>query len=104
MCRCGTAFALYVADPPRTGIPAFSGILDVLAPAMLVMVSCDIATGARDIGIARRFGYKLEKLTLVDCFPRTSHVEWVAVLVESEPDAGANGPATHDPATQSGAS
>lgn len=71
-----------VADPPRTGIPRFSGILDVIAPAVIVLVSCDLATGARDLAIARGYGYELQELVPLDCFPRTSHVEWVATLVE----------------------
>lgn len=71
-----------VADPPRTGIPRFHGILELIEPSVIVLVSCDIATGARDLGLAREYGYKLDSLTLLDCFERTSHLEWVAVLVE----------------------
>jgi 23S rRNA (uracil1939-C5)-methyltransferase len=71
-----------VADPPRTGIPRFHGILDLIEPSTIVLVSCDIATGARDLAVAKEYGYTLESLTLLDCFERTSHLEWVAVLTE----------------------
>jgi len=72
--------ALVVVDPPRTGVKDLAGLLRHLTPARLVMVSCDVATGARDLGIARAHGYVLRSLVPIDAFPRTSHVEWVACL------------------------
>lgn len=69
-----------VADPPRTGIPGFAAILSRFRAARLVLVSCDPATGARDLAIARAAGYVVQWLEPIDAFPRTSHVEWVANL------------------------
>lgn len=69
-----------VADPPRTGIPGFAQLLARARPRRLVLVSCDPATGARDIAAALGRGYTLDRLTPIDAFPRTSHVEWVARL------------------------
>lgn len=79
-------FDVVVADPPRTGIPGFAQLLDAVGrtgprPPVWVMVSCDVATGARDIAVAQKKGYVLERLVPIDAFPRTSHVEWVARLV-----------------------
>lgn len=70
-----------ILDPPRTGATARSidGIA-ALGPARVVYVSCDPATQARD---ARRFadhGFVLKELQPLDMFPRTMHVETVAVL------------------------
>lgn len=70
-----------ILDPPRTGVTARSidGIA-ALDPARVVYVSCDPATQARD---ARRFadhGFVLKELQPLDMFPRTMHVETVAVL------------------------
>ncbi len=73
-------FDVLVADPPRTGIDGFGSILDVLSVRRLVLVSCDPATGARDLRAALERGYALRWLTPIDAFPRTSHVEWVAAL------------------------
>ncbi len=73
---------LLVADPPRTGIPGFDALLERARPGRLVLVSCDPATGARDLAAAVRRGYALESLVPIDAFPRTSHVEWVAALAE----------------------
>lgn len=79
-------FDVVVADPPRTGIPGFAPLIDAVGracprPPVWVMVSCDVATGARDIAVAQKKGYVLERLVPIDAFPRTSHVEWVAKLV-----------------------
>jgi 23S rRNA (uracil1939-C5)-methyltransferase len=51
-----------------------------LRPANLVIVSCDPATLARDLAPLLDGGYSLSRLTLVDLFPRTCHLETVAAL------------------------
>ena len=51
-----------------------------MSPLRLVYVSCDPATLGRD---AKRFaeqGYHVQKAAAVDLFPRTPHVETVALL------------------------
>ena len=75
----GTADVL-VVDPPRTGIVGFEALLPRTGALRLVLVSCDPATGARDLAKAAACGYVLERLVPIDAFPRTSHVEWVATL------------------------
>ena len=69
-----------VADPPRAGLsPAVrAGILRLL-PRRLLMVSCDPPTFARDLS-ALKARYTVERLTLLDLFPQTHHVETVALL------------------------
>ncbi|MFZ9887348.1 MAG: class I SAM-dependent RNA methyltransferase [Myxococcota bacterium] len=76
----GRHFDVLVADPPRTGIEGLGSILSVFAVPTLVLVSCDLATGSRDLRIALDHGYELSWLAPIDAFPRTSHVEWVARL------------------------
>jgi len=68
---------LVVADPPRAGLgPDVTGELLRLRPGKLVLVSCDPATMARDV---KRLltAYRIERITLVDLFPRTFHFETV---------------------------
>ncbi len=69
-------------DPPRKGLaPGVTDILADMAPERIVYVSCDPATLARDVKLLTQRGYRLEKAEAVDLFPRTHHVESVALLV-----------------------
>jgi 23S rRNA (uracil1939-C5)-methyltransferase len=70
-----------LVDPPRTGMTkaALAGAL-ALAPARFVYVSCDVATLARDARVIVDRGYRLRRLRAFDLFPRTAHVETLAVF------------------------
>lgn len=70
-----------VVDPPRKGMdaPALEAIAS-MQPDRLVYVSCDPATLSRDISRLRPLGYTPASALAVDMFPRTAHVETVAVL------------------------
>ncbi len=79
----GADVDVVVADPPRTGIPGAARLLRRFADRgvqRIVLVSCDPATGARDLRAAVDAGFVVDALTPIDAFPRTHHVEWVAVL------------------------
>ena len=68
-------------DPPRKGLsPHVPAILAGMAPERIVYVSCDPATLARDINRLSNLGYHPVKAQGVDLFPRTAHVETVALL------------------------
>jgi len=70
-----------VVDPPRKGCDELC--LDTMLsmkPDRIVYVSCDSATLVRDLRILCDGGYKLEKVTPVDQFPHTVHVETVVLL------------------------
>lgn len=71
-----------IVDPPRKGCSAelIATIAERFSPECAVYVSCDPATLARDIKIFAEKGYSLKEYTPVDMFPRTSHVETVALL------------------------
>ena len=73
-----TAPDLVVADPPRAGLgkSAVARLLE-LRPANLVLVACDPATLARDLA-ALGAAYSVQRLTLVDLFPQTFHLETIA--------------------------
>lgn len=70
-----------VVDPPRGGMDkkALAQLLDIRAPR-LAYVSCNPTTMARDLEAALAAGYVIEKVTPVDMFPQTYHVECVAAL------------------------
>jgi 23S rRNA (uracil1939-C5)-methyltransferase len=77
-----TAPDFVLLDPPRAGIgPHMVARLAQLRPGRLAMVSCDPATLARDLAGLTAAGYRIDRLTLVDLFPQTYHLETVAHLV-----------------------
>ena len=51
-----------------------------MAPRTVVYISCNPATQVRDLEVLGKAGYALTRLTPVDLFPHTPHVETVAVL------------------------
>jgi 23S rRNA (uracil1939-C5)-methyltransferase len=67
-----------VLDPPRRGAPNVAGPAAALGPQRIIYVSCRPETLGRDLDFMS--GYRLKSLTLVDLFPRTLHLEAVAVL------------------------
>jgi 23S rRNA (uracil1939-C5)-methyltransferase len=70
-----------LADPPRSGLGrAVVAELLRLAPPHLTIVSCDPSTLARDL--AALAGYSIERLTMIDLFPQTYHLETVAQLLK----------------------
>ena len=70
-----------VVDPPRKGCDAIllNTMLD-MAPKRIVYVSCDPATLARDLKILCEEKYTLEKVSVVDQFSHSVHVESVCAL------------------------
>ena len=71
-----------VIDPPRTGCPPESlELLRQTRPAQVIYVSCHPATLARDLKILCAEGvFALQRVTPLDMFPQTQHVECVADL------------------------
>ena len=70
-----------VIDPPRKGCAA--PVIDTIVsmhPERVIYVSCDPATLARDLKFFAENGYAVERVTPVDMFPRTPHVECVVKL------------------------
>lgn len=75
---------LIVVDPPRTGLGAeVTAALAATAAPAIVYVSCDPATLARDLKALVAAGYAIDRLTLVDLFPQTFHLETVVDLVRA---------------------
>lgn len=71
-----------VVDPPRTGLhPDTVDALVALGPSIIVSVSCDAATFARDARMLVDGRYDLEWVQPVDQFPQTPHIETVSKFV-----------------------
>jgi 23S rRNA (uracil-5-)-methyltransferase RumA len=68
-----------VLDPPRAGIaPKTLNKLIELNASNIVYISCNPSTQARDAVTLFQAGYQIEKLSFVDQFPHTGHIESVA--------------------------
>jgi 23S rRNA (uracil1939-C5)-methyltransferase len=70
-----------VFDPPRQGAEAQARQLAAGKVPVVIAVSCNVATFARDARILVDGGYRLEGVTPVDQFRHTPHVELVARFV-----------------------
>ena len=72
----GQVFDCVLVDPPRTGLsPEVRAWIARRKPPLVVYVSCDPATLARDAGELVRAGYRLELLKAFDFYPQTHHIE-----------------------------
>lgn len=70
-----------VVDPPYAGLaPEVFDRIGELAPERIAMVSCNPTTLARDLRRLVDDGHAVERVTPVDLFPQTFHVESVAIL------------------------
>ena len=72
---------IILLDPPRAGLS--KTVLDNVAnlsPDLIVYISCDPATLARDIQRFSNKGYLLKESTPFDMFPQTYHIESVNLL------------------------
>ena len=78
---------LIMLDPPRDGVnpKALMKILN-FGVDRLVYIACKPTSLARDLEMIQGRGYKVEKISCVDLFPNTYHVETVAVMSKVNPD------------------
>ena len=74
---------LIIIDPPRDGIhpKAIDKIID-FDPDRFVYVSCNPVTLVRDLKVFQARGYKLQKLKIMDMFPRTPHLECITLITK----------------------
>ena len=72
---------LIIIDPPRDGIhpKAINKIID-FNPDTFIYVSCNPVTLVRDLKVFESRGYKVDKVKLMDMFPRTRHVESIILM------------------------
>jgi 23S rRNA (uracil1939-C5)-methyltransferase len=73
-------FDAVVFDPPRAGAMAQAGALARSRVPIVVAVSCNPGTFARDLRILLDGGYRLQRVVPIDQFLFSAHVEAVAYL------------------------
>jgi 23S rRNA (uracil1939-C5)-methyltransferase len=78
-------FGLIIVDPPRQGLRHSLALrLAREGPPMLLYVSCDPATLARDSRILTAGNYTLKAIRFYDFYPQTSHIETLAVFMSGD--------------------
>lgn len=77
----GLSADIVILDPARAGCDKrFLANLAKISPRRIVYISCNPETQARDVFFLVQRGYKVKKLSPVDMFPHTGHVECVGLL------------------------
>ncbi|MBF0251355.1 MAG: hypothetical protein HQL35_12095 [Alphaproteobacteria bacterium] len=77
------AFDAIVFDPPRAGAKAQAEHLADARAERIVGVSCNPATFARDARILAGGGYALDRVTPIDQFTHSAHVELAAAFTRT---------------------
>ena len=70
-----------IVDPPRAGLAA--GVCKALCanpPEQIVYISCHPASLARDLALLTQTQFVVERITPLDMFPQTAHLECFTVL------------------------
>jgi 23S rRNA (uracil1939-C5)-methyltransferase len=83
LARYNGPFDAIALDPPRAGAPETIAGLLRHAPPVIVYVSCDVATLARDAGHLVAGGYRATDAYPLDLMPQTAHVEVVLRLARN---------------------
>ncbi|MEZ5219651.1 MAG: hypothetical protein R2715_24415 [Ilumatobacteraceae bacterium] len=83
-----TTADVVIADPSRAGLGrAASERLASTGAEAILLISCDAAAGARDVGLLMTQGYSARSSVVLDPFPHTPHVEVVTLLTRGCADA-----------------
>ena len=79
-----THFHSVLINPPRRGCtPKTLEYINHISPRIIVYVSCNPATLARDLKQLMGYGYCIEAVQPVDMFPQTYHIETIIKLIKS---------------------
>ncbi len=72
-----------IFDPPRAGLhPKIIPKILAVSPSKIIYLSCNLATQARDLKLLLT-RYHLDFLRLYNFFPRTPHIEGLAILTRN---------------------
>ena len=77
-------FEAVIIDPPRSGME--KDVREYLAHSsipIILSLSCDPVTQARDCAVLVKNGYTIEKLYALDYYPQTSHIESLAICIKN---------------------
>ena len=67
-------------DPPRAGALSFCRLGAQIKASRILYVSCNPDTLARDLKYLLEGGYTIEKISIIDMFAQTAHIETMVLL------------------------
>ena len=74
-------FTKILLDPSRAGALNIVNQISILRPKLIVYVSCNPTTLARDTDVlVNQHGYKFISAGVMNMFPHTTHVESIALF------------------------
>lgn len=83
---------LVIADPARSGLDkGAASVLVATGTPILVLISCDTGSLARDTRLLIAAGYEHDGTQVIDAFPNTSHIETVTRFVRASDGSGPTG-------------
>jgi 23S rRNA (uracil1939-C5)-methyltransferase len=72
---------LIIVDPPRSGLDSKARqVIRHCSPKKIIYISCNPTTWSRDIKEFLQKSYALTKITFIDMFPATHHIELISLL------------------------
>ena len=81
----GESADVVILDPPRSGsTEAFLQAAAHMSPKMIVYISCNPETQARDLRVLKDLGYVAQEAWPYDFFPWTGHIETVVLMTRTE--------------------
>ena len=66
-------------DPPRSGAAELMPWVAHSGVPTVILMSCDVATGLRDLATLQEAGYRVAEVLGYDMFPHTGHQELLAI-------------------------
>ena len=76
---------IIIVDPPRAGLSKKARYtINKINADSVIYVSCNPSTWARDIKDFIKNNYKLEKLSFINMFPATDHIELISLFVKGK--------------------
>ncbi len=76
-------FDVVIADPPRAGLS--ENLKEKIVKKKikrLIYISCSTATLSRDLKYFISEGYEVKKMTMLDMFPNTAHIETISLITK----------------------
>ncbi|XQW86215.1 23S rRNA (uracil(1939)-C(5))-methyltransferase RlmD [Thalassotalea piscium] len=78
------SYDVLVLDPSRTGALDILQQLALKRFKRILYISCDPVTLARDTSIIVNNGFNLDKVSLMNMFPHTKHIETMALFIKKD--------------------